>query len=187
MCFIINDLTSVTKTIRYNNKIKLIQSLTELKDTSSDTIVVNFSKREIKNIIDNKGLIKSIVDYSFNKINKQRTSKTTQQISIESKNDSDNGFNIKHIFLFLFSSGGIFYLVAILMFPIMLSQKDKENIWSRLSDAFLIGILISSFGIFLSFICSLLPDLWVNYSIDNYLLNLLIQSVFLYFIYKSSK
>jgi len=159
-----------------DKKIEQVQKLNYIiKDATSDSNTKAFALQLRSEIIDRENVI--LQTFSFFRNIKWKSSRNAQ-ISIPKETDKTNESVIRNNFWFNISAGGLYYLLAIIMIPLMVFTDKTTSFLQRLATGILTSALFFAFGWFFYWVCNFIPQLSKSTWAWNYILNILIQVIF---------
>jgi hypothetical protein len=177
--FTINDITGISYLFKTNKQIEITEKIIDIKIKSND--------KEINRQLDS--IAKSVINYKSNIYNVYSslflsTPKTLQSVKYSIGTDKTNAkiSMLKFPFIFHLTAGGLFYLLTILILPIMIFLQKEMKYSDRFFTGLLIGSITFIFGFILSWICAEIPT--TSYVWLDLCINLLIQ-VSIIFLFKT--
>lgn len=173
--FLIDNILGFSYYFSSEKKIEQVQRLTTIiKDATSDSTTKAFAIELRSEIIDRENVVTQSLSF-FRNIKWKSSKKHLANIP---KNPvKTNESIIKNNFWFHFTAGGLYYLLAVLMIPIMIFTDKTTSFSQRLATGILTAVLFYGFGLLFYWICNLIPQISKSTWIWNYILNLIIQII----------
>lgn len=157
---ILDNLLGFTYYLDVSNKTQYVKELNlMINDSISDLTTKKFADSLRLEVIKRENIVQKA--YSFLHSIKSSRGKKENKIT--------RGF------WFHFSSSGLFYLLAIVIFPIILNSGKKSSFIKRLGNALIASGIFIILGIFFYWILDLIPQILKGYSFLNIILNFIIQ------------
>ena len=181
---LIDNIVGFSYSYLLDNKIEEVQKLNDIiTNKSSDNFTINQAIKLRVEILNRKNVIEKINNYLVNVSNNESFTKT----KIEKAQELNIDKNAPNQFWFHFTSGGIYYFLAIIMFPLMLFVEKSSTLIQRITMSILLIAMFSGIGLFFFWLCSLIPIILQDTWILNYAINIIIQGLFIYLISKFNK
>lgn len=169
-------------TYYYNSgkKIEQIQSLNNIiKDTTTNIQTKDYAIRQRSEIIKKETFFSKAITFIQNlKFYNNNTNKNIENINTaksEQQIPEKIELSTKNNFWFHISSGGVYYLLGILILILMPFIDNKISLIQKVATGILGGITISFFGLLFFWICSLIPQISTKTWFWNYMINVFIQ------------
>jgi len=158
-----------------DKKIGQIQKLNSIiNDITTDSTTIDFATQLRSEIIDRENVFFKIS--SFSKHIKWISYNKKYQTDIPNGTVNEIEVVIKNNFWFHLTSSGFWYIMAIMMFPIMLFYGEKTtSLFHKLGIGFLTSVIMLFFGLLFFLFCNFIPKISETTWIWNYLINFLIQ------------
>ncbi|PBI88383.1 hypothetical protein BSF41_25110 [Flavobacterium sp. ACN2] len=176
---LVDNLVGFSYNYKISNKIEQIQKLNLIiSDTKADDATKGSMLKLRDEVVNRKNIIEIFSEYissfSSNKtiINKSRNDNVKVNV-IESRNSA-----------FHLTSSILFYFLAIIMIPMMFFLDRTSSFSQRIAMGLILSLMFAGIGIFLFWLCSLIPKIWDGSWIINYIINILIQGSFIYLLFK---
>ncbi len=161
----------------YNNekKIQQVESLNAImKDSTVDNGVKNYAKELRFEIINRKNYFSIITEF-FHNINTDNKNKNV--ISYKPETPKTHQTIERNNIWFHITSGGLFYLIAILMIILIPFTDISGSIIQKIASGLLSGIIITAWGLLFYWICNFIPQISAHTWIWNYFVNIGIQII----------
>lgn len=159
-----------------DRKIEQVEKINALiKDTSVDSTTKSFALNIRSEVINRKNSVDYLLSLFRGKSN--ISIKHQDNIPIDTAKNNDPIISpIKNNFWFNISAGGLYYLLAIIMIPMMLLTDKHTSFSQRLATGIASTISFVLFGLFFIWILGLIPQVTRTTWIWNYIINFTIQS-----------
>lgn len=155
-----------------DKKIEQVQKLNAiLKDPTIDSTTKSFALSQRSDIIRRQNIINQVLSLFRGKSNNS----IKHQTSNPPANAKPNDVSIKNNFWFNTTAGGIYFLCAIIMLPIMLFTDKNTSFPQRLATGITFTIVFVLFGLFFIWMLDFIPQLSKTTWVWNYIINFLIQ------------
>jgi hypothetical protein len=183
--FLLDNILGFSYYFNTSRKIEQLQKLnTIVNDTTLDKNTKEFVLNLRQNIINRENIITQSF-FFFRNIKLTSSTKAHINKSIEVKEKAE--IVLRNNFWFHISAGGLYYLMGILMLPIMIFADKKPSIIQRIVTGIITGLVFYALGLLFYWICDFIPQLGNSTWIWNYLLNFLIQSILIIIIIVASQ
>lgn len=177
---LVDNLLGFSYSFAIDRKISQVQKLnTIIKDPSVDSSTKMFAINLRNRIIDRQDIVSQALSFfrgkSNNSIKHQANKPTATAKPID--------VSIKNNFWFNFSASGFFFLLAIIMIPLMLFADKTTSFIQRLGTGIATTFSLVLFGFFFIWLLGFIPQISNSTWVWNYILNGLIQILmsFLFF------
>lgn len=178
----LNDFFNFSSSYVINNNISQIKELNVIiGDTISDFETKKFAIELRKKIIHRKNFFDLSNDY-FNEIDWKNIKHQNHPESRGGSIKLGIGNKSKPFWLHL-TAGGIFYLLSLLSLLVLFFDKSTSTI-VRIGNALLTFIIFFGVGWLCTMMMSLIPIINSDYLFLNYIVNIIIQFLLIYFIIK---
>jgi hypothetical protein len=187
--FILDNLIGFSFHYQEQKKIAEIEALNIIiKDHSNDSISITYASTLRDELIERKNLLEKIFLFFKNITSSDDQKQNSSGPTEISKNKS---VSIKSIFWTYASSGGIYFILTIVSIPLLFITDKKNKLIVIIGTTITTVASMFIFGMFLTWLFSLIPQISSKTWLWNYLLNftfqLIILSILLYFAIKKSK
>jgi hypothetical protein len=176
----IDNLIGFSHNYKLNNKIDHIQKLNALiLDSKTDKSTKIYLIKLRNETLNRKNILEIFSEYvksspsDKTNINRPKNDNITSNLTAESINT-----------FFHLTSSILFYLLAILMIPFIFFLDRNSSFPQRIAMGLMLCLMFAGIGIFLYWLCSLIPKIWNESWIINYIINVLIQVFFMYALFK---
>lgn len=159
---------SLDKKIEQVQKLNLI-----LKDSTTDSTTKSFAINLRSQIIERKDIVSQTLSFFRGKSNSvikhhaNNPPATPRAIEVSIKNN----------FWFNISASGIYFLLAIIMIPLMLFADKTTSLSQRLATGIATTVSFILFALFFIWVLGLIPQITNSTWIWNYLINFIIQVI----------
>jgi hypothetical protein len=143
-----------------------------IKDTTSDSTTKIFALQLRTEVIDRENLVTQ--SFAFFRNIKWKSSKKTQ-INNPKEPDIIIQSTSKNNFWSQLTAGGLYYLFAILMIPIMVFTDKNTSLLQRFATGLITGLFLFGTGWFFYWLCNFIPQISKTTWVWNYILNFIIQ------------
>ncbi|MFZ1528906.1 MAG: hypothetical protein WAT19_09150 [Ferruginibacter sp.] len=174
--FVVDNVLGFSYYFSNNKKIEQVQKLNSIiQDTTSDSTTKTFAKELRTEIIDRKNVFYQAASF-FRNIRWTNSKKQTTPVQTQ---PSDNKNLIsKSNFWFHLTAGGLWYLLAVLMIPVIVFTDKKTSLPQRIATGIFATALFFGFGWLFYWLCSLIPQITSTTWIWNYIINFILQLLF---------
>lgn len=160
-----------------DKKIEQVQKVNSIiKDTTIDSTTKAFALNLRSEIIHRRNAFDYFVSFFRGKSNISIKHQTNIPTEI-AKNKEPNISSIKNNFWFNISAGGLYYLLAILMLPILVFTDKTTSLPQRLATGVVATLMCFAIGWFFYWLCSFIPQISNSSWTWNYIVNAVIQIV----------
>jgi hypothetical protein len=176
--FFIDNMLGFTFYYNSDKKIEEINKLNYIiKDSTVDQYTKSYAIALRSTIIDRKNVLiktlsffQDILPKSSVKVQSDKIVNTEYRIVTISRNN----------FWFHLTSGGVFYIFALLMIPGILFTDKKTSFSQKIATIILASILLWGIGLFFYWIFNFIPLISKSTLLWNYLLNVVLQFTIIY-------
>lgn len=172
--FLIDNVLGFSYSYVNNNKIEQLSKLNSIiNDAASDEVTIKISKELRNEIIYRKNYLQkfenSISSISDSYINSRPEDYGNKPTGFDPNlNKPNKGW-------FYVTAGGIYFIIAILIIPIIIFSDKSSTIIQRIVMALLLFSMFAGIGVFFTWIFGFIPQLIENEWLYNYILNGFLQ------------
>ena len=157
-----------------DKKIEQVQKLNLiLKDSTTDSTTKAFALNLRSQIIERKNVVAQTLSFFRGKSNNTIKHQTNNPPAIPKAIES----SIKNNFWFNVSASGIYFLLAVIMIPLMLFTDKTTSFSQRLATGIATTISFVLFALFFIWVLGLIPQITNSTWVWNYIINFLIQII----------
>lgn len=168
----IDNILSFSYSYRSDKKIEQVKKLNlVINDVTSDSTTKAFALDLRTETIRRK----NIIDYFLSLLSSNADIKFNNMVSAQIENISEPG-PIKNNFWFYISAGGIYFLLALLIIPLMFLNDKIPSIFQRIATGISTSISFVLLGMFFIWCDSFIPLISKSTWFWNYIINLIIHS-----------
>lgn len=173
----IDNVLGFSYSFTIDKKIEQVEKLNRvIKDPSTDSITKQFALSIRKDIIGRQNILNQTLSFFRGKSNNS----IKHQANIPTDSANAKEVAIKNNFLFHSTAGGLWYLLAIVMLPVMIFTDKKTSLPQRVSTGIFAGLILFGFGWFFYWLCTFVPQLSSTTWVWNYIVNFLIQALLIF-------
>ena len=184
--FFIDNILGFSSSFSTDKKIEQVQKLNSIiKDTTIDSTTKIFALNLRSQIIERKNVIIQIMSFFHNKPNNSININTHN--NIPSSGTKPDNISIKNNFWFNISAGGLYFLLTIVTLPIMLFIDTATSFSQRLATSIITSFSILLMGLFVIWVCALIPQVSNSNWLWNYLINFAIQITIIFLLVNAAR
>lgn len=159
---------------------KRIEQVEKVNKILSDSLVDSTTKAFALNVRSEIMERKNAVDYLFSFFRGKSNTVIKHQANKPPDNPKNNDPiipSIKNNFWFNISAGGLYYLLAILMLPVLIFTDKTTSLPQRVGTGLVAALLFFGLGWFFYWVCTFIPQISDTTWAWNYIVNAIIQIV----------
>jgi hypothetical protein len=165
---VVDNILGFSYYFNIDRKLEHLEKLDKIiNDNKSDSTTVSFAKISKYNMLSRNNCLDYFSDFTINMYSIIKKKVPTIQT------DNTKDVNIDFDFWFHLTSGGFFYILAIIMSPVILMSNPNIPIIQRCATSILAFSMLFLFGFVFYKICSLIPH--IDSKIFTYFVNLFLQ------------